>query len=111
MSATSASSIPGALDMNLVERVNVGDIVLRAADVYPDRVAVIEGERRLTYADFNTQVDRLGQWVRPLGVEYEEGVVCLHRWLGVGAWVWTTLHGGHATCAATWVLFAPFLWA
>lgn len=79
MSATSASLTPSALDMNLVERVNVGDIVLRAADVYPDRVAVIEGERRLSYAEFNTQVDRLGHALLGLGLKHQDIVALMSR--------------------------------
>jgi len=37
MSAPSAAPAPSALDMNLIARVNVGDIIVRSADVYPDR--------------------------------------------------------------------------
>lgn len=41
---------PSSLEKNLIERVNVGDILTRSAELYPDRVAVVDGEGRVTPA-------------------------------------------------------------
>lgn len=48
---------PPLLD-NLARRVNVGDMLLRASERFPAKHAVVDGERRITYADLNAWVNR-----------------------------------------------------
>lgn len=72
-------SSPPALDMNLIERVCVGDIVQRSADVYPDRIAVVDGERQVSYQQFNTLVDRLGHALLGLGLQHQDVVALASR--------------------------------
>lgn len=45
---------------NLIHRVNVGDSLTRAAARYPDRPALVDGDRRWTYAELNAWVNRIG---------------------------------------------------
>jgi acyl-CoA synthetase (AMP-forming)/AMP-acid ligase II len=47
------------LARNLIHRVNVGDSLTRSAARYPDRPAVVDGTRRLTYAGLNAWVNRV----------------------------------------------------
>src|SRR5439155_734849 len=47
------------LARNLIGRINVGDSLTRTAASRPDRLAVVDGERRLSYRDFNGYVNRL----------------------------------------------------
>ncbi|GAA5170651.1 acyl-CoA synthetase [Pseudonocardia eucalypti] len=47
------------LTENLIQRVNVGDSLTRAAAARPDRPAVVDGTRAWTYAEFNALVNRL----------------------------------------------------
>lgn len=68
-----------ALGQNLIERVNVGDILTRTAELYPDRVAVVDGERRLTYADFERQVTRIGHGLLALGLAHQDVVAVMAR--------------------------------
>lgn len=68
-----------ALDMNLIERVCVGDMVQRSADVYPDRVAIVDGARQVTYAQFNAMVDRLGHALLGLGLQHQDIVALAAR--------------------------------
>jgi len=65
--------VPSApdLDRNLIQRVNVGDSLTRTAARYPGRVALVEGDRRLTYAEFNGLVNRLAHGLAGLG--YQRG--------------------------------------
>lgn len=82
MSATATPSdlhAPSALDMNLIERVCVGDIVQRSADVYPDRIALVDGERQLSYAEFNARVDQLGHALLRLGLQHQDIVALAAR--------------------------------
>jgi fatty-acyl-CoA synthase len=41
----------------------------RSAFVFPDKVAIVHGERRYTYRDFAGRANRLGAPVRAGGVE------------------------------------------
>jgi acyl-CoA synthetase (AMP-forming)/AMP-acid ligase II len=55
------------LSRNLIQRVNVGDSLTRAAAAHPDRLAVADGDRRYTYAAFNAYVNRLANGLRDRG--------------------------------------------
>lgn len=60
--STARSTEPGdAPDpgIGFATRVNVGDSLTRSAARYPDRVALVDGERRLSYAAFDAEVNRL----------------------------------------------------
>ena len=48
----------GNLQRNLISRVNVGDTLTRAAWRDPGKPALVEGDRRLTYGEFNELVNR-----------------------------------------------------
>jgi acyl-CoA synthetase (AMP-forming)/AMP-acid ligase II len=73
------AAMPSALDINLIERVNVGDILTRTAELYPDRTAVVEGSRRLRYADFERQVHRIGHGLLALGLQHQDVVAVMAR--------------------------------
>jgi acyl-CoA synthetase (AMP-forming)/AMP-acid ligase II len=47
------------LARNLIQRINVGDSLTRSAAVRPARLAVVDGPRRWTYAEFNAWVNQL----------------------------------------------------
>ena len=44
---------------NLAQRINVGDALTRSAAARPGQLAVVDGDRRLTYAEFDAWVNRL----------------------------------------------------
>lgn len=70
---------PDILSQNLIERVCVGDIITRSADVYPDRAAIIDGQRSLSYAEFDSQVNRLGHALLGLGLGPQQVVAVMAR--------------------------------
>ncbi|MEJ2866794.1 AMP-binding protein [Actinomycetospora sp. OC33-EN08] len=47
------------LQRNLVQRINVGDALTRSAFARPGQLAVVDGDRRLTYAELDAWVNRL----------------------------------------------------
>ncbi len=49
------------LARNLITRVNIGDALTRTAARLPDQVAVVDGERRWTYAELNARVNRVAR--------------------------------------------------
>jgi acyl-CoA synthetase (AMP-forming)/AMP-acid ligase II len=52
---------------NLIHRVNVGDSLTRSAARFPDRTAIVDGERRLTYRTLNAWVNRIAHGLTALG--------------------------------------------
>jgi acyl-CoA synthetase (AMP-forming)/AMP-acid ligase II len=59
------------LARNLIGRINVGDSLTRSAAARPGRLAVVDGGRRFSYADFNAYVNRLAHGLAGLG--YKRG--------------------------------------
>ena len=59
------------LARNLIGRINVGDSLTRTAAGRPAQLAVVDGDRRFTYAEFNAYVNRLAHGLAGLG--YERG--------------------------------------
>ena len=57
------------LGYNLATRTNLGDVVVRTAALFPDRVAVVDRGEEITYARLAETVDRLGHGLRSLGLE------------------------------------------
>ena len=58
---------------NLIGRINVGDSLTRTAATRPGQLAVVDGDRRFSYAEFNGYVNRLAHGLSGLG--YERGAV------------------------------------
>ncbi|MHB1817774.1 MAG: AMP-binding protein, partial [Streptosporangiaceae bacterium] len=61
----------GNLQRNLISRVNVGDTLTRAAWRDPGKLALVEGDRRLTYGEFNELVNRFANALLARG--YQRG--------------------------------------
>jgi acyl-CoA synthetase (AMP-forming)/AMP-acid ligase II len=55
------------LERNLISRVNVGDLLVRSAARAPDSLAVVDGERRLTYRELNQWTNRIAHGLAGLG--------------------------------------------
>jgi len=71
--------VPDLLSQNLIERVCVGDIITRSADVYPDRAAIVHGQRSLSYADLDRRVNQLGHALLGLGLGHQQVVGVMAR--------------------------------
>lgn len=54
---------------NLIHRINVGDSLTRTARRAPDASALVEGERRLTYAELNASVNRVANALTARGLQ------------------------------------------
>ena len=63
------------LARNLIQRVNVGDALTRTAWRRPAQEAVVDGERRLTYAELNAEVNRLANALLARGLERSDPVL------------------------------------
>jgi acyl-CoA synthetase (AMP-forming)/AMP-acid ligase II len=56
-----------ALNDNLIHRINVGDLLTRSAARAPSHTAVVDGERRFSYAAFNAAVNQAAHGFASLG--------------------------------------------
>src|SRR5260370_36515561 len=61
------------LQRNLIPRVNVGDLLVRSTARSPRQLAIVDGERRLTYSAVNDWVNRTAHGLAALG--YRRGDV------------------------------------
>ena len=55
----------------------VHDFLHRSARIYPDKLAVVDGSVRLSYAQFQERANRLSNALRSLGVEKGDRVCIL----------------------------------
>jgi acyl-CoA synthetase (AMP-forming)/AMP-acid ligase II len=62
---------PAEIQRNLIQRVNVGDSLTRTAARRPDALALVDGARRLTYRQFNAEVNRFASALAARG--YQRG--------------------------------------
>src|SRR3989442_958305 len=68
-----------SLHDNLVHRVNVGDLLLRSAERFPDKEAICDGERRWCYRDFNAWTNRLAHGMAARGVRTGDSVALMSQ--------------------------------
>lgn len=68
-----------ALAMNMIDRVCVADILTRTTDLYPDNIAMVDGDRSLTYAEFERQCNQTASALLGLGLKPGEPVGVLAR--------------------------------
>ncbi len=88
------------LSQNLIERVCVGDIITRTADLFPQRTAIIDGQHELSYGELEDKVNRLGHALLALGLRRQEVV-------GVMARNCTELLITYFACARAGLVCAP----
>jgi acyl-CoA synthetase (AMP-forming)/AMP-acid ligase II len=62
------------LARNLIQRVNIGDSLTRSAAAHPGNVAVVDGDRSMTYAEFNAYVNRIANGLRQRGYERHDAL-------------------------------------
>jgi len=55
----------------------VNDFLRRAADLYPEKVAIVDGERRYTYRDFQARANQLSRALTRLGIQKGDRVCIL----------------------------------
>lgn len=87
-------------DMNMIDRVCAGDILTRAADLYPDNVAMVDDGRPLTYREFEDQSNRVAHSLLERGLKPGEPV-------GVLARNCLELMVTYIACAKANLVFAP----
>jgi acyl-CoA synthetase (AMP-forming)/AMP-acid ligase II len=67
------------LAMNLIQRINVADMLRRAAKEHRQKVALVSGEDSITYARLDLEVDRAARALRARGIGRGDHVALLFR--------------------------------
>ncbi|WP_342430936.1 AMP-binding protein [Neobacillus sp. FSL H8-0543] len=69
-------------EITALNRVAIGDIIRRTAAKNPDKTAVVSGEKRLTYKDFNDDCNRFAHYLLDLGLQKGDSVatICGNSW-------------------------------
>lgn len=62
------------IDRNLAQRNTVGDMLSRAARVFPDRIALRFGDLSQTYRELESVSNQIGRQLLAIGVEHQEPV-------------------------------------
>ncbi len=87
--------------LNMINRVNVGDVITRATDQFPDREAVIGPDgTAITYRELEANINRLGHALLGLGLKRGDVV-------GVLARNCTEILLIYFACARAGLIFAP----
>lgn len=70
------------LTVNLTQRVCIGDVPTRAAAMYRDRVAIIDGDTETTYCQLEERSNALARSLRAEGFERGDaiGLLMMNRW-------------------------------
>ena len=55
----------------------INDFLRRAAKLYPDKTAIVDGERRINYSEFQERANKLGHALLSLGIEPGDRVCVL----------------------------------
>jgi len=74
-----AQAARASLERNLLERVCAGDIITRSAALYGKRIAVVDGQRQISYAEFDREVNALGHALLALGLKHQDVVAVASR--------------------------------
>jgi acyl-CoA synthetase (AMP-forming)/AMP-acid ligase II len=77
---------------------SLGDIPRRTARRYPDKVAIIDGDLTLTFAEFDELVDRAAAALRDIGFTAGDRIALLAR----NCWQYAVLAFATARAAAIW---------
>lgn len=61
----------------VIKRLAVGDIIRRAALRYPDKIAVVDGEKRILYRELNETCNRFANFLFSRGLQKGDRVACV----------------------------------
>ncbi|MBH05711.1 MAG: AMP-dependent synthetase [Phycisphaeraceae bacterium] len=56
---------------------NIGKFLTKSAQSFPDQIAIVHGDTKFTYAQFNTRTNQLANSLRRLGVTPQQHIVVL----------------------------------
>ena len=56
---------------------NTSQLLTKSAKTFPENLALVHGPKRLTYAQFNSRVNRLANTLRRLGVKQGDNVAVM----------------------------------
>lgn len=69
-------------EITIINRVSIGDIIRRSAAKYPTKTAIISGEKRISYKEFNEECNRFAHYLLDLGFQKGDSIatICGNSW-------------------------------
>lgn len=64
-------------EINIINRVATGDIIRRAARRFPDKTAVVDGNIRLTYTEFDQMTNQYAHYLKSIGLKKGDSVATI----------------------------------
>ncbi|MEB1809263.1 MAG: AMP-binding protein [Bacillaceae bacterium] len=88
---------------SIVNRVAIGDILRRNAARFPDKVAIIDGEKRITYRELDQLSNQFANYLLSSG--YTKGDTILT--ICMNSWEYVVIYNGIAIAGLIWVPINP----
>ncbi|WP_231514857.1 class I adenylate-forming enzyme family protein [Oceanobacillus salinisoli] len=88
---------------SIINRIAVGDIIRRNASRFPEKIALIEGEKEITYKELDELTNKLANYLLSLGLKKEDKVATLYE----NSWEYALLFMGIAKAGLIWVPVNP----
>ncbi len=63
--------------VGVIKRMALGDIIRRAALRYPDKIAIVDGEKRIAYRELNETCNRFANFLLQSGLQQGDRVACI----------------------------------
>lgn len=64
-------------EINVINRVAIGDVIRRAAMRLPNKTAIVDGNVRLTYAEFDAVTNQFAHYLKSIGLEKGDRVATI----------------------------------
>ncbi|OZI10771.1 AMP-dependent synthetase [Bacillaceae bacterium SAS-127] len=100
--------------ISVVNRVALGDIIRRSANRFPEKLALIEGEKQLTYRELDEETNRFANYLLESGLQKGETVatICGNSWQFIVAifgiqkagLIWVPINPGISTDEKLYIL-------
>lgn len=90
-------------EITALNRVAVGDIIRRTAAKLPNKTAVVSGEKRISYKEFNEDCNRFAHYLLDLGLQKGDTVATICG----NSWQFLTALFGIAKAGLIWVPMNP----
>ncbi|HZG70920.1 MAG TPA: AMP-binding protein, partial [Chondromyces sp.] len=88
---------------NVINRIAIGDILRRNAARFPDKVAVVEGDKEITYQELHELTNQLANYLLSLGLKKGDAILTICG----NCWEYVVIFNGIAKAGLVWVPINP----
>ncbi|WP_156289679.1 class I adenylate-forming enzyme family protein [Oceanobacillus salinisoli] len=88
---------------DIISRIAVGDILRRNASRFPEKIALIDGEKKITFQELDELANKLANYLLNMGLKKEDKIVTVYE----NSWEYVVLFMGIAKAGVIWVPINP----